>query len=127
MRTPRTLLPLASTLLLWACGDGDAAPKAEDTPLPAEATQGADQGLPNPDAAQPTPEDGSPERAPRPAPPPATTETTLDDPPPEMVSPSEPVTPPADPDNPGGLPPGESVDAPPPPEEPPEEPTEPMA
>lgn len=126
MRNAPTLLPLAAALLLWACDDGgSAAPAAEDTPLPPEATQGVDQGLPNPDAAQP-PSETTPEATPpSPGPlPPAATETTVDDAPPDQIGRPDPA-PPADPAGPSGLPAGESVDVPPGEEA--DEPTEPMA
>lgn len=118
MRFDRLLMPLATSLLLWGCGEGDATSTAEDTPLPAEATRGSDEGLPNPDAAQPVTD----EAPPQPATPPAATETRLDDPPPEEVA--EPVAPTV-PDDAGALTPGESVDEPPLPDQA-DEPTEPM-
>ena len=46
-----------AALLLAGCGGADeAAPRGDDTPLPADASSGADTGLPNPDVEQPVPD-----------------------------------------------------------------------
>lgn len=91
---PRTFnfaLAAVTALLLAGCGGPDAAaPKGDDTPLPADASSGADPGLPNPDTTQPVP-DWPP--APPPASPPSEAPTeTRDDSPPGAVSDMDPPT-----------------------------------
>ena len=99
----RTLLPLATLLLLPGCGGNDDAAKADAVALGEAATTPADGSGDRPvsgdtDLAPPDPS----------VPPPASTPTIADDPPPEIVLDAAP----SGVRNPGGLPSGESVDAP---------------
>src|SRR5688572_31613310 len=82
-------LAAGTALVLAGCGGPDAAtPKGDDTPLPADASSGADAGLPNPDTTQPVPDWP-------PAPPASPSDTpteTRDDSPPNAVSDVDPST-----------------------------------
>lgn len=93
-------LAAGTALVLAGCGGPDAAtPKGDDTPLPADASTGADPGLPNPDVEQPVP-DWPPASRP---PPSDTPVETRDDSPPDApsdaVSPSDEAPPEVVPDN----------------------------
>lgn len=78
-----------AALLLAGCGGPDeAAPKGDDTLLPADASAGADAGLPNPDVEQPVP-DWPPASSPPPSNAPS---QTGDDIPPDAASDAVPPT-----------------------------------